>query len=174
VNKHLLAGVVVALAFLGVGLWLAPEEKVEVPVQGALSGPDIQSTWLRVGGIRHEYRYAALNTATTTPCALQSPAATSTLTHASLQIQTATSTATVWTAAKAASAFATTTLLGQFSLGSGALGTMNFASSTVTAVTDDITVIAPNQYIVWGVQGTAISGTAKLNGVCQAEFIVIQ
>lgn len=172
-NNKLLVGIALAvLAVLG-GLWLDKPEPVVVERQlGALAGPDIPYQYLNVGGLRHEFRSMVLATATTTPCALQSPAASSTLLHAGLRISTATSTATVWTASKAATAFATTTAFDQFSLGSGVQGSMFVGAASSTAP-DEASVIGPSQWIVWGVQGTVIAGTANLNGVCAAEFIVL-
>lgn len=174
-RKNLIIAFLAGVAVIGVAWGLSPSSTsvVEKTVE-RLGGtnPDVISQYLNVGGVRHEYRRAALNTATTTPCALQSPAATSTLLHSALRIEVGTSTATVWTVAKAANAFATTTAFDQFSLGSGAQGTMFVGSASSTAP-DEISVIAPSQYVVWGVQGTTIANSALLTGYCQAEFIVI-
>lgn len=162
----------VVVAIIAISAFIFPRSNTVVErIVGAASGPELLSPFFSVDGVRHEYRKSKLNTATTTPCALKSPSATSTLVFASLEISTASSTATTWTLAKAANAFATTTLLNTFSLGSGALGTMVATSTTVVAV-DDQTVIAPSTFLVWGVAGTTVSDVTKLNGVCQAEFIV--
>lgn len=118
-----------------------------------------------------EYRQKSL-VASTTACALQSPAATSTVAHFSARLTTASSTATVWTLAKATTPYATTTAFDQFSIGSGELGAMYVGVASSTAP-DDLGVIAPNNWLVVGVQGTAIADSTKLNGVCQAEFLVI-
>lgn len=150
--------------------------KSDVPavnnVIGALTGPDISSTYLSVNGVRHEYRRQALNTATTTPCAIVTPAATSSLIFASLQIDTASSTATVWTAAKATTAFATTTQLDQFSVGSGAFASLRVNASTTNS--ELARTFDPNTYIVWGLAGIGPSYDAtKLTGYCQAEFVAM-
>lgn len=153
-----------------------PQPVESRPPFGSLTGPDIQSPYLAINSVRHEYRGASLTLATTTPCAFQSPAATSTLVHASLAVTVASSTATTWTVAKASSAFATTTRLGTFSLSSGSLGTM-IASSTQTSVSgdakvvDDVSVFSPNTWLVWSKAGDTPAGTG-LGGVCRAEFIV--
>lgn len=167
-NKLLKVVLSVAIVIAIGGAYVFPSVQTYL---GSVVGPELLSPFFSVDGVKHEYRKAKFNTATTTPCALKSPAATSTLAFASAQVTTASSTATTWTLAKATTAFATTTLLNTFSLGSGVLGTMVATSTTVVAV-DDQTVIAPNQYLVWGVAGTAVSDVTKLNGVCQAEFIV--
>ena len=171
-NKKLLAGgVVIALLAGWVGAGLQPDPVAPAPQLGALSGPDIQSPYLSVGGVRKEYRSSTLS-ASTTPCALQAPAATSTLVNFGVRLSTASSTATVWTLAKATTAFATTTAFDQFSVGSGALGAFYVGHASSTAP-DENGVIAPSNYVVVGVQGTAIADSTKLNGVCQAEFIVL-
>lgn len=143
---------------------------------GALSSPRIPSPYLTWGGVATYQARIALNTATTTPCAILSPVSTSTLEFADLIIKTPTSTATTWTLAKATTRYATTTKLSVFSLGSGVTGTMvgtttasNITGSTVAV--DDLNVIAPSTYIVWGVAGIdKIADTSKLNGYCQAGF----
>lgn len=139
---------------------------------GALAGPDIPSPYLRWGDVAVFKGRMALNTATSTPCALQSPAATSTLISASLQIQTPTSTATFWQVAKAASGFATTTALnGHHLVASGALSTV-VASTTQSDATDDSMVFGPSQWLVWGAEGFLPADATKLNGVCQATWEV--
>lgn len=176
-KKTILISAALILSLIGgwAGSLLHGVKTVQSPL-GSLTGPDIQSPYLNVNSVRHEYRGMNLTLATTTPCALQSPSATSTLVHASLAVTTASSTATTWTIAKASTAYATTTRLGTFSLGSGALGTM-VASSTQTSVSgdtktvDDVSVVAPNTFIVWSKAGDTPAGTG-LGGVCRAEFIV--
>lgn len=153
--------------------------KVEAPTVdqsgqqvGSATGPDLYSPYFNVNGVRRWFTRTALTKATTTPCAIKSPAATSTLFFADLQVTTSTSTATTWTLAKAANAFATTTRFNVYSLSSGVVGTMIGTSTPtgVTAIVDDVNVIAPSQWIVWGVAGTAIADGTKLNGSCQAIF----
>src|SRR5574343_1230466 len=122
---------------------------------GSLSSTEIYSPYVNFGGVQHEYREKDLATATTTPCALQSPSATSSLLHASLKITTGTSTATTWTVARATTPYATTTAFQSFSLGSGANGYMMVGTASTTI--DGLGIIPPNQYIVWGVAGTAIA-----------------
>lgn len=161
--------VLVVLAFaLGGGRFVVKEVVTSLGV----SSPEISSPYIKYGDIERRAARVALNTATTTPCAIQSPSATSTLVHASLSITTATSTATTWTVAKATTAYATTTSLGSsIALASGKFGTMT-ASTTFNGLADDTQIIAPNNYIVWGVAGIGNLTSDKLLGTCQAEFIV--
>lgn len=180
-NTLLAAGVSAVVATLVLAGFLStikpmPSNPIRT-IAGALSGPDISSPYLQWGGVSTWRGSTALATATTTPCAIQSPAATSTLVRTQVRITTATSTATIWTVAKSATPFATTTALQQdTTLASGIFGTMtHFASSTLgvgtTLALDMKDVIAPNTYIVWGVAGTVIADSTKLNGVCEAEFV---
>lgn len=168
--KKLLKLSLVAVVVIAIGgAYVFPQIKGSF---GALAGPDIQSPYLSVDGLVHEYRRVGLSLATTTPCAVLSPSATSTLIHTSVEVRVASSTATVWSASKATTAFATTTSLLEFSLGSGAKGTM-FLNATSTAV-DSKFVFGPNEYLVWGLEGIAdLDLTSdKLLGTCQAEFVV--
>ena len=146
--------------------------KAELPLGSA--GPARFSQCESRNGIEQCFTRDALRTATTTACAIKSPTATSTLVRATLKVTTATSTATTWTVAKAATAFATTTILrGDLSLGSGALGTMSFVATSSVGVID-VAFFAPDQYLVWGIAGVdRPSDTTKLNGICQATFEVI-
>lgn len=172
-NKTLgIALVVIVIIALGGYVFPSVQNSVIERIVGGSAGPERTDSCESTNGVQKCWERKKLNVATTTPCAIKSPAATSTLLSASLQVQTSTTTATVWTLAKAATAFATTTQFSQYSLGSGALGSMVSTSSTAVAI-DGVGVIAPNQFIVWGVQGTVVSDTAgKLGGVCQAEFQV--
>lgn len=118
-----------------------------------------------------------LKTATTTACAIKSPAATSTLAFTRVTVDTATSTATKWVATQAATAFATTTAISslEFQIASGAQGTALVTATTSSAVLPGTNafVFAPNTWLVWGVQGVSniTSGnSALLAGSCHAEF----
>lgn len=147
-----------------------------IPTLGSVSGPDTYFPYTANNGLKKYAYRKPLKTSTTTPCAFLSPAATSTINHASLKITTASSTATVWTLAKAANAYATTTKLAAFSLASGLFGTMVATTtySGVAPVADDTFVVAPNSYIVWGMAGIGTSyDSTKLNGICQLELIEI-
>lgn len=170
-NILLTVGVAVAL-ILGVVSYTKDVEAPAPVIQnvGAVSSPDISSRYLSWGSLQTYRSRVALATATNTPCSIQSPAATSSLSFASLNLTTGTSTATVWTLAKAATAFATTTPFNTYSVGSGALASITqYGTSSING--ND--VIGPNTYLVWGVQGTVIADATKLLGTCTAEFMVL-
>lgn len=118
---------------------------------------------------------STLAVSTTTPCAIQSPAATSTLQIGSVKFTVGTSTAMTVTMAKAATAFATTTLLGQaVAIAAGAQGTL-VASTTASNLVNNDFVFAPSQWFVVGVAGAITAGDAAGTGFvpagsCTAEF----
>lgn len=183
-NKKITVALVV-VAIIAIGGYVFPsvssqiKQEVSGQIQealrslGANSGPDSTNECTSQNGVQVCKTRKILATATTTPCAIKSPAATSTLAYGSVQITTASSTQTTWTVAKATTPYATTTpLFGNFTLSSGVKGVMNYFASSTTATVDNLDVISPSTYVVWGVAGTVISDSSKLNGVCQATFIV--
>lgn len=184
-NKILSSLVVLSLMLSGVAV-LRPQVIERTETQFGVAGPDINSTWIRFGGLRLENRGAKFGVGTTTPCVLRAPTdATSTLAYASLTIDNASSTATTWAVGKdiATSAnngeFATTTKIsGPFTLGSGAQGTL-VASTTpvnggVVPVVDSTVTFAPGEYVVWSVAGLTHIGlsSTEMSGKCNALFMV--
>ena len=141
------------------------------PVAGAVASPDINSAYIRYGagyGVRTWATGTGLTQATTTICAILSPAATSTLVSGGVKIDLASSSATTVYIAKATTAYATTTLLGAaIAVGAGAQG-FGVASTTGSHV------FAPNTYFVVGLTG-GDSGVANPVGLvprgsCHAVF----
>lgn len=148
----------------------SPESPYEVQV-GAVSSPDSPSPYFSFGQLRRWNEKKALNTATTTACAIKSPSATSSLDlkATGIRFDVSSTTASVVTIAKATTPFATTTLIGnQYSIGANAQATI-LASTTATQQVASIDVLAPNTYIVFGIQGG--TGTFSPTGQCQASFI---
>ena len=76
----------IILGIIGVSLWfLKPEQRL---------GSLLNSVVINQGGIlTFGYKTIGLSRATTTPCAIQSPSATSSIVHASFDVRTATGTA---------------------------------------------------------------------------------
>lgn len=144
---------------------------------GASSAPAENNGCVEIGGVITCYRSSALLTGTTTTCVLPSPSATSTLARATLRIGVGSSTASTWFANKGTTRFASSTLLGQFSVGSGVQATLVVASTTadttiVAGSVNDIAsmVFAPNTWVVWSTAGYAPNDTTKFTGRCQATF----
>lgn len=154
----------VAIALKG-PVSVGPDGKVQV---GSVTNPEIPSPWVAWGGV---FNYAgsltALKTATTTVCAIQSPAATSTLENFQIRFDVSSSMASIVTIAKSNTAFATTTQLGtDYAIAAGAQAFIQ-ASSSPQAGTANI--FGPNQWLVVGMRGGA--GTFSPTGTCQANWI---
>lgn len=173
-NKKFKLVLSVAVVLIAIGGYVFP--KVQVAKLSGASGFDFLNPFVNFNGIVKEYRSSRLGPATSTPCSLLSPSATSTLIRTGLQVMVATSTATTWYLATSTTAYATTSLLTlPYSLGSSSQGTMEF-DGTTTAVTAGIInspdIIPPSTYIVWAEKGVVIPTSDKLLGKCSAEFIV--
>lgn len=169
-NKNILSGIgiVAIIGLLLIGAFKTQTVVVETPKQplSGVSSPDIQSPYLTVGGVTHWYAHTeALTQATTTVCALQSPAATSTMTSANITFVVSSTTATTITLARSPSAFSTTTYPTN-------LGTINIAANsigTAIASTTGIGIFTPNQWFVVSMAG-GTAGTFSPTGVCQATW----
>lgn len=156
---------VVALGFLVVTNHLQSK-----PV-GAVASPDIMSPWFSYGGVRHWSGHSeSLVSATTTVCAIQSPAATSTLLRASISFKVGSTTASTVDIAKATTAYATTTIIGGGALAANAQGTFNATTTPATGTSlNGPMVFAPSTYVVFGMEGG--TGTFSPTGTCQAEWV---
>ena len=169
-TKLLTAGVILAvlLGLFGTFRPAIVEKVIEKASFGALSGPDIISPYLRWGDLAHFATRISLAKATSTVCALQSPASTSTLVATGLSLTTGTSTAVTLRIATSTTAFATTTLHQTISLGSGVMGAFNYAPTTTV-----LQIMSPSQYIVWDAAGFIGADTTKFLGTCFAEWEVL-
>lgn len=130
-----------------------------------------------VGEVCTYFYSQVAKTATSTLCAIKSPAATSTLISATFHEYTATSTGGVVALSKGTSAFATTsTLIGTaYNIASGAFATVQASTSPAAG---DATIIAPNTFLVWGVHAgslAAVYSTGYTYGAqCQTVFRSVQ
>jgi hypothetical protein len=164
--KKVLNGLILLALVVGVGMYgwhrVAPGPD---QITAAVSSPDVNSPYFSFGGVRRWAGHTEnLTAATTTVCAIQSPAATSTLLSANIRLDVSSTTASIVTMAKANSAFATTTNIGSTGVVAGAQATI-IASTTPTA---NLTVFSPNQWFVVGMAGG--TGTFSPSGVCQAVW----
>lgn len=104
----------------------------------------------------------------TTPCAIQSPAATSSLAFGSLQITTPTTTASTWVMATSSTAFATTTALVTEVIGSGGYGSITWDAGASNSL------MAPSTWVVFGASNYGVpSSGIVVSGRCQAQFITL-
>lgn len=177
--KIIVAGLVAILCVALVWSLNRPDTIVYQPGDqplGALAGPDIPSPYLRWGDVAVFKAAQPMATATTTVCALQSPAATSTLLVASAKFDVSTSTATNITLAKAATAFATTTDLGTQPLGANAQASFVITATSTPGgaawdISDTATTFAPSTWFTVGVKGG--KGTVSPEGTCTATWQVL-
>lgn len=167
------------LVMAGIGLVAALVVVMFVPRQvvnqvsqlGAVSSPNINSPYFSFGGVRYWGAHTeSLNQATTTVCALQSPAATSTLQYGGLTITYATSSAVVLRLSKASTYNSTTTSLASSPLAAGARGTIIASSTGLGVNLDGTNVFSPNQWFIGSIEGGQI-GVASPTGICQAVWI---
>src|ERR1035437_3209738 len=151
------AGVVLALILGGFGALKSSPASVVVPQPlGSISGPDIQSSYLRIGGVMRVYARQDMKTATTTLCAMISPVATSTIFSANWIIGTGTTTASAIDIGYGSTAFATSTnLLAGTAVASGAQGDANW-TATGNGTGDDI--VGPNTYVIVKTIAPGLSG----------------
>jgi len=152
----------------------SPDVKVNVPkadpVLGAVAGPDSYFPCETHNGVQTCATKRSLTTATTTVCAIKSPNATSTLHRGSVKFSVSSTTASTVTLAKAATPFATTSILvADTSVSANAQASI-VSTSTVLS-TGGVTLFAPNQYFVVGMAGGV--GTFSPTGSCQAVFDVL-
>lgn len=167
-NYLVMAGIGLVMA-LGV-VMLVPRSVVnQVSQLGAVSSPDINSPYFSFGGVRQwAGRTDSLTQATTTICAIQSPAATSTLAYGTIKLTVSSTTASTITLAKAATAYATTTSLGTWEAAANSQGTA--VSLRTAAGGEDLDeTFGPNQWFVVGMAGG--NGTFSPTGTCQAVWI---
>lgn len=143
---------------------------------GALTGPIIPFDYFSFGGVlRFAARTESLVQSTTTICALQSPAATSTLVSGSVQLRVSSSTATRITIANSSTAFATTTgVLATTTIAANGQGELNALATSSVLYDSKIRVnsltFAPSAWMVVGMQGGI--GTFSPTGSCNATWEV--
>lgn len=112
----------------------------------------------------------SLNSATTTICALQSPAATSTLSDATIRLSVSSTTASTLTFAKDSDGNGSSTPFHAVSVAAGAQVTADLLATTTTAGVLNYT-FGPSEYFTVTMAGTP--GTFSPTGVCQAVFVSI-
>ena len=133
-------------------------------------GKVINTAYENNNGILTFYYKPFQKIGTSTPCSIRSPNSTSTIVHASIDIQTAaTSSPLLIEIGKATHSGATTTLLGQLTLASGAKGALVATSSLNT---NDNLIIAPLNYVNF--RYGFISGYSNAPaGSCEVIFKVL-
>lgn len=156
---------------------------------GAVPTATISGNYFSVGGVGRYSRGMGYVNATTTVCAIQAPAATSTLVSGGASFSLSSTTASLVTIAKAATQYATTTVLATSSMIANAFGysdamattsVPNIVSITTTAAANLLKqtdrTFGPNQWFVVGMQDTTAEETAgsfSPKGFCNATFNIV-
>lgn len=183
-TKKIVLGVIALLLTVGISAgtvsWLGLDEgAVKKIVESAitqLSESFGASTthdlgyWYKVGGVLHYGQSMTMKTSTTTPCALQGPAASSTLIFFSAYFKTSSTSASLVTMAKASTAFATTTALGTYNFAANGAGSV--VASTTPGQAAEANNFTGEQWAVVGMQGNPSHFSPT--GACHAEWIVTE
>src|SRR3990167_9528210 len=144
---------------------------------GALTGPIIPFNFLQVGGIKEQGVQIALTQSTSTPCAIQSPNATSTFLGGGIRFDTATATVLEVEFAKSTTAFASTTRIGSLQRVTASTKGTLLATSSVNVLEN--TPFSPNDWFV--VKVSAPEATTNIHnngtgfvpeGACQSKWRV--
>lgn len=177
--KNIITSIVVAALVAGAAFFVGPARTETVNKVGALAGPDIPSQYLQWGGV-YVYNYRqTLQQGTTTVCAIQTPAATTTLRWASIRVDLASSSATVLDIGNSASTGATTTKIGTtYAIAAGAQAFVQASTSP----TGTLPVFAPSNWLVVKIGGGVTGGNTATaaqsagfvpTGACTATFEAI-
>ena len=170
-NKILAIAIVLISAVVSYGVASLRPATIETVVKevpaGAVTGPVINSPYVTLGGVTQWNYRNAMDRATTTLCAFQSPAATSTLDYVGYIINTGTSTAATIDVAKGTTRWATTTLLVTgTSVASGATKEISWTSAGATAADD---IMAPNTFVLVKTASAGLGGYTY-GGICSVRF----
>ena len=178
--KNGVIGALIGLTVLIGGLYITQSPEPGAPgrdgtdgVVSAVASPDIISPYVSYGGVRNWAAHTDnLTQATTTVCALQSPAATSTLTFGGVRFTVSSTTGARITMAKASTFNSTTTSLGVADLVAGAPATVVASTSDKSlSPLDNAATFGPNQWFVVGMSGG--TGTFSPTGSCSAQWTEI-
>lgn len=161
---------VAALVLSGVAV-LKPQADIKSPL-GALTGPDIPSSYLNWGGLR-TYNYSAAMASASTTCSFVSPAADSVLVFAAANVAAAPLGTTQYEWGIAATAYATTTSLGRGVIASGAQGSLIASTTQVNtgSIVDQTTLLPGGTYVNLKVGTSTPTGQS---GKCFVQFVELQ
>lgn len=179
--KNIISGVVAAFISIVIGVVVLsstpqpkqeqkPASQEQTPGAGSLSGPDISSPYISYGGVRTWNRSrSSLIAASSTVCAIQSPAATSTLEKAVLRIDTSPAYAVTYEIGYSASTMNSTTtgIVSSYVVSSSGYAAI-VATTTVTALTDG--VVGPNSWVNFNISTSTATGSNQATGRCDASF----
>ena len=142
---------------------------------GAVASPDLQSAYFSYGGVRHwAAKNTALTDASTTVCALLSPAATSTLQFGSIKYTTGATTTQTLSAGKGTTRYTIDRLFATSSAAADEKATLLAATTTPAAdqtagkliLTDR--VFSPSTYLVFTI--SSANSYTDVEGTCEATW----
>lgn len=145
------------------------------PVAGELRGTTltltsnaaVSGTSIAVGGITYTTSKATMTSGTSTPCAIASPAATTTLLLFTFKQTTATSSAVYWDFATSTTAYATTSV---FASRTALASTQNTYS--VVGGREQDSIVSPSTYVVAKAGGSnTTNNLITIAGTCTAVFV---
>ncbi len=179
-NKIIIGAIILLAAGLILVYFVQPSPQVVKEVIkeiGAMPGNELPGPEFAVAGVKSFFVNQSMVTSTGTPCALKAPSASSTLVSASFDFQNASSTAVVLVMAKASTAYATTTQIGNTYLTTTAQTDLTLLASTTAAdkaAQDDI--FEPNYWLVLSMANSGGTGGpyASTKGTCKAEFRLVK
>lgn len=137
---------------------------------GAVSGPDSFFNCETHNGVQTCFVKQSFRQATSTPVDIVSPTATSTLTHASCSYRGTAGASVVARIFKGATFHATTTILAQRTLPTGAMDYPLVASTTPPVAAETTLMFPPSNHLVMDIFGAV---GLSLTGSCSAEFKTI-
>lgn len=144
------------------------------PVLGSVTGPDSYFPYYNDNGVFTYPLGRQILSATTTPCSIKTPAATSTLVRSWFNVKTGTTTSATLTLATSTTAFSTTTPLTTPFAGLVNKYSFVYYGTTTTATNGGTVggVYAPNTWLVYGLAGEATLGGGGfvISGSCGAVF----
>lgn len=160
---------VTAIIVLVCGFTVLPKQVKDAPTPnaGAVSSPDIPSPYFSYGDVRHWAGQESFIVATNTLCAIQSPAATSSLTSAGARFDVQSPYTLQYELGVATTPYATTTRLALMTLAQSTNGLV-IATTTNTALLDGF--LAPNSYVVLKVGSSTVGANYLPTGRCTATF----
>lgn len=152
---------------------VGPQGPAAKTTLGALAGPDLPYPYIGVGGMREYRSYrTSLIQGSSTVCALQSPAATSTLRYGGITFTLATATIAFLDIAKVSASGVATSSTNKFGttyqIPASAQGTV--VASTTSTTYDANGVFAPNTFLSFIIQSQGDSSGNVPTGTCEAAW----
>lgn len=153
-----------------------PVEEDRSGILGSVTGPDLYSPYQGVNDVKTYTIRQRMLAATTTPCSIKAPTASTTLMWWGYQIYSGTSTAATAVLATSTTPYATTTALTANWGISASAPDMGMYISSTTAASLRSRIFRGVEYLNLGLSGAAGSGTTNgftYGGYCSAQFISI-